>query len=464
MREKADQEKKKAAETAAAAEQAAAEKAAAEKAAAEKAAVEEKRAKEKAHEEELSRARKKKIYRSRYDSVPSIDSKPFLVTQFSQTGSIPIALDHNFAPMELHREAHSKLSINIDKTYIIQQLNTFSAMVRNRLQAKGISTNMTIEPTPTEIDDKVKKELSYYSRSVDLTAPELDDYIKFLKIHIEKIYKRKLKQQSNKTQPEPIVCCIDLENLTNSIIERFGTRDNYSDTMNEVFFFLVYHIKTHNITDIILTLQNHRFSDSDLPRKAIFFAFIEDLINLLGRNNVLLMPAHNRSLMDDFFLILCCIILLSYYLITILMTSDNLNEFKNISDLTYSLINPIMDYNTIFRDKRPSTFIIENPETYPIHLPNFSGFVKDLRHDLTGRGSSSSSMGHSSRGHSSRGHSSRGHSSRGHSSRGHNGGTIKYKKSLLNKRTRKIYKKNYSKKMKKYSKNKKKKTVTRRRL
>jgi hypothetical protein len=141
------------------------------------------------------------------------------------------------------------------------------------------------------------------------------------------------------------------------------------------------------------------------------------------------------------------------------MTSDNLNEFKNISDLKYSLINPIMDYNTIFRDKRPSTFIIENPETYPIHPPNFSGFVKDLRHDLTGRGSSSSSMGHSSRGHS-----SRGHSSRGHSSRGHNGGTIKYKKSLLNKRTRKIYKKNYSKKMKKYSKNKKKKTVTRRRL
>jgi hypothetical protein len=46
----------------------------------------------------------------------------------------------------------------------------------------------------------------------------------------------------------------------------------------------------------------------------------------------------------------------------------------------------------------------------------------------------------------------------------HRGGTIKYKKSLLNKRTRKIYKKNYSQKMKKYSKNKKKKTLRRRRL
>jgi len=44
----------------------------------------------------------------------------------------------------------------------------------------------------------------------------------------------------------------------------------------------------------------------------------------------------------------------------------------------------------------------------------------------------------------------------------HRGGTIKYKKSLLNKRTRKIYKKNYSQKMKKYSKNKKK--TLRRRL
>jgi hypothetical protein len=448
MKYKAEQEKKEAAaEAKRQLEEAAAAKEKQEKEASAR-SLAEKRAKEKAHEEELSSSRKKKKYSSRYDSVPPIDSKPFLVTQFSQTGSIPIALDHNFAPMELHREAHSKLSINIDKKYIIEQLKTFSAMVRNRLQAKGISTNMTIEPTPTEIDDKVKKELSYYSRSVDLTAPDLDDYIEFLKLHIKKIYKRKLKHQSNKTEPEPIVCCIDLENLTNSIIESFGTRDNYSDTMNEVFFFLVYHIKTHNITDIILTLQNHRFSDSDLPRKAIFFAFIEDLINLLGRNNVLLMPAHNRSLMDDFFLILCCIILLSYRLKTILMTSDNLNEFKNISDLKYLPINPIMDYNTIFRDKRPSIFIIENPETYPIHPPNFIGFVKDLRHDLTGRGSSSSSMGHSSR---------------GRSSHGHKGGTIKYKKSLLNKRTRKIYKKNYSQKMKKYSKNKKK-TLRKRRL
>jgi len=43
------------------------------------------------------------------------------------------------------------------------------------------------------------------------------------------------------------------------------------------------------------------------------------------------------------------------------------------------------------------------------------------------------------------------------------GGTIKYKKSLLNKRTRKIYKKNYSQKMKKHSKNKKKKTLRRKR-
>ena len=46
----------------------------------------------------------------------------------------------------------------------------------------------------------------------------------------------------------------------------------------------------------------------------------------------------------------------------------------------------------------------------------------------------------------------------------HGGGTIKYKKSLLNKRTRKIYTKNYSQKMKKYSKNKKKKTLRRIRL
>ena len=46
----------------------------------------------------------------------------------------------------------------------------------------------------------------------------------------------------------------------------------------------------------------------------------------------------------------------------------------------------------------------------------------------------------------------------------HRGGTIKYKKSLLHKRTRKIYKKNYSQKMKKYSKNKKNKTLRRRRL
>jgi hypothetical protein len=45
----------------------------------------------------------------------------------------------------------------------------------------------------------------------------------------------------------------------------------------------------------------------------------------------------------------------------------------------------------------------------------------------------------------------------------HRGGTIKYKKSLLNKRTRKIYMKNYSQKMKKYSKNKKNKTLRRRR-
>ena len=46
---------------------------------------------------------------------------------------------------------------------------------------------------------------------------------------------------------------------------------------------------------------------------------------------------------------------------------------------------------------------------------------------------------------------------------GYRGGTIKYKKSLLNKRTRKIYKKNYSQKMKKYSKNKKNKTLRRKR-
>jgi len=53
--------------------------------------------------------------------------------------------------------------------------------------------------------------------------------------------------------------------------------------------------------------------------------------------------------------------------------------------------------------------------------------------------------------------------SRSPSTRRHRGGTIKYKKSLLNKRTRKIYKKNYSQKMKKYSKNKKNKTLRRRR-
>ena len=45
---------------------------------------------------------------------------------------------------------------------------------------------------------------------------------------------------------------------------------------------------------------------------------------------------------------------------------------------------------------------------------------------------------------------------------GKQGRTMKYKKSLLNKRTRKIYKKNYSRKMKKYSKNNKKKTLRRR--
>jgi hypothetical protein len=82
-------------------------------------------------------------------------------------------------------------------------------------------------------------------------------------------------------------------------------------------------------------------------------------------------------------------------------------------------------------------------------------------HDPHGRSYYSDRDGRSD-GRSDGHHSSR--RSRSPSRRGHRGGTIKYKKSLLNKRTRKIYKKNYSHKMKKYSKNKKKKTLRRIRL
>ena len=76
-------------------------------------------------------------------------------------------------------------------------------------------------------------------------------------------------------------------------------------------------------------------------------------------------------------------------------------------------------------------------------------------HDRDGRSYYSDRDGRSDGHYSSR-------RSRSPSRRGHRGGTIKYKKSLLNKRTRKIYKKNFSQKMKKYSKNKKK--TLRRRL
>ena len=309
-----------------------------------------------------------------------------------------------------------------------------------------------IAPDIKDIINKlINTDSTYWARTTDITAEQIIGIIEWIHTKIQKHI------NLNSSGRRIIYLIIDFQNVFGCLRDLIGPT-SISENMMEIAHILcslvqdLYAKNGYAPIGIILCAHNNT-----LDKNPDFYNLINELnycTRLTGFNSdIIVIPTHNRGQLDDYMLVVVGEILNGYTTFQyFILTSDLLRDMKGIS-IQLSRILSIDD--VLFK-------------YYGIHIPHihmlsettkrhFIQAFKDKLGKTNARGElipyinlhrvidprylqSTPYTG------------------------GKQGRTMKYKKSLLNKRTRKIYKKNYSQKMKKYSKNNKKKTLIRRRL
>jgi hypothetical protein len=327
--------------------------------------------------------------------------------------------------------------------------------------AKAVRLNIQLKPTDEQIEYKItNSDASYWLRTGHISKSQLENILIWLE--------DKINEQIKYSGKDIIYLIIDFQNVFGCYqsftgrIPKIG--DHYEPAklriaMKELAHILcsqlmqLYKIHGNGVPiGIILCAQNH-----NLDYNPDFYNLIDELNRCSRdtgmRNDIIVIVTHNRAEFDDFMLAVTGNILNNnrYYRyfkqkkqkLYYILTSDRLSDLTGI-DLRYAVIKSIDDhliyyYNIYHNSKMPSTN--HEIQVYKDWLKNTRNYIRPAEMiDSRDWDRRPYVYGVSSR-----------------------GGTIKYKKSLLHKQTRKIVKKKYSQKLKKYGKNKNK-TLRRRRL
>jgi len=320
--------------------------------------------------------------------------------------------------------------------------------------AYGIGLDLELHPTEEQIVAKLKNDAAYWART---------GHVDFLQLEgIKKWFEGKINsgiRSCGSRGSRVIYLIIDFQNVFGCLQDFVGrlningdfyNADDYRKCMMELAHILCSKVldlyTEHNAPiGIVLCAQNHNlYYNPDFYNLIKQLNYCSEDTGYIG--GIIVIPTHSRSEFDDFMAAVAGDILnkkkplqqKSYYL----FTSDQLRDLRGINAQLarrQSVDIYLLHYYDIILD-----------DTTPYGIGQYKDYLKrtgylSYRNILLISGAPPPSVTPTISKH-------------------YGGGTIKYKKSLLNKRTRKIYKKNYSQKMKKYSKNKKKKTLRRRRL
>jgi hypothetical protein len=370
-----------------------------------------------------------------------------------------------FLPEEYWQEPSDELSTTCRPDATRKERDEYTATFNDELdkafkneQSKTKNVSLYTIKLNLLLEDFVFKtdgESTYYARCFDFPHGRLTDIKRFIKRHIKKWV----------IHPTKVCLIVDLENAYQKILNEFSFKHSeYNLIMKELCYILCTFAKEQNIGGIVLCIQNHHCS---IPG---FFTFLENLQRCVGIEiPILILPGHNRASVDDILVMMTALILTYLKKRLLIFTNDKYNDILTHPSIKANQFDSY-PYIEFIKRFRPST--TNSSFHYDFNLgepiPTGPGDYLSSSHGGPSRGGPShdgpSRDGSSRGGPRSYSPSSHGppRSERSRSPR-HRGGTIKYKKSLLNKRTRKIYKKNYSQKMKKYSKNKKNKTLRRKR-
>jgi hypothetical protein len=314
--------------------------------------------------------------------------------------------------------------------------------------AMALGLNIQLTPNDEQIEHKItNNDASYWLRTGNISESQLENILIWLEDKINK--------QIMYSGKDIIYLIIDFQNVFGCYQDFTGRIPKIGDhydpvklriAMKELAHILcsqlmrLYNNPRNGIPiGIILCAQNH-----NLDYNPDFYNLIDELNRCSRgtgmRNDIIVIVTHNRAEFDDFMLAVTGNILNNnryfkqkrYYI----LTSDRLSDLTGI-DLRYAVIKSIDDhliyyYNISHNSKVPSTN--HEIQVYKDWLKTTGNYIRpsEMIHSRYWDGRPYL-YGAPSR-----------------------GGTIKYKKSLLHKQTRKIVKKKYSQKLKKYGKNKNK--------
>ena len=347
-------------------------------------------------------------WRTRETKMPPVVRLP------SVMGTIDEDIMHMFLPLDLIPQAsYDTLTSQLTNA---EQLDGMDFM----LDSAGIITRWY--PSIKEMFDKQLKEPTYISRSTGFTVEQLRGIMKYIKIWINRP-----SISGNK------ILVLDFMNLYFFVKKDLGITDD-EKIYNIIEFMLKNLMNSDGYTRIIICVQNHQIKETG------FKQLLRRLDQFLGsQNSVLVLPAINKTTMDDFFVVLCSELLegtkqadhAGFFV------NDNYKDFTtkvwhkiSITTIYTELERSVLDF--IARSTLEQKYMLDRI-VYDWSMPY------DRPYDPYGKGPVSSSrwgpVSSSRRGHVSS--SRRGHVS---SSRHWGGqGTIKHKKS------RKVYKKTYKK-------------------
>jgi hypothetical protein len=310
-----------------------------------------------------------------------------------------------------------------------------------------------IAPDINEIIKKIRTiDSTYWARTTDISEEQIRGIIKWIQ--------RKIQNHITHNGPHIIYLIIDFQNVSGCLRDLIGPT-TVSETMMEIADILCYLVQflhsEHGVPiGIILCAHNNT-----LNKNPDFYNLINELNRCTGltgfSGDIIVLPTHNRGQLDDYLLVVVGEILNEYRMLQealystsyFIVTSDRLRDMTGISSQLSRIISiddVLFRYYDIFipsglneEDKREHIRLFKEQLKQANARGELNPYI-ELRRAIDASSWQSTPY-----------------------TGGKQGRTIKYKKSLLNKRTRKIYTKNYSQKMKKYSKNKKNKTLRRKR-
>ena len=343
----------------------------------------------------------------------------------------------------------------------ITQAKVGIAELNSNIQRLGL--DIALDPDDAAIVNKLSKDVTYWLRTFDITQPQLLGIMTWLQ---EKI------KEGIKNNTHAFYLIIDYQNFYGCLRDVIGGGDNTHLFISELADILCWLI-TNKFKDIfkktgkripigiILCIHNHNFDPS---------SGFDDLIRRLNtcirvatgyKGDIIIAPTHNRSSFDDLLLFIAAQQVFNiqketqeelYQELYTILTSDELRDMKGkiashfintqgINELLmtyYRLIYPLSNINKYTARDKISDIKLgiarrPNPRRIPV-----------LSHGAPSHGApyTSGAPYHDRR--------LRGPDPRPPGPTHYYGGTIKYKKSLATKRSRKVYKKTYKKTYKKH--------------